>query len=306
VLNRVLSVAPLVAGLVFAVAACTPGAGGTASPSGSGPAPAPGAAATPTENPTAAPGATATPGTSAEPANRLSGTSWELTAMDDQPIATGVEATIAFGADGQTTGSGGCNTFSGPYTLDGMSIRIGPLAATMMACPEPQMTVEASYVGALDKVTTWQVPQDVPSAQGPLVLTGPGGQPRLTFAPAVPAAPAAARLSGTSWVLARLGNLPLPGNVQVTAKFDTDGTVSGNAGCNSYNGPYTVDGGSITFGPLISTEMACPEAQMAVETAYLAALGKATAWTIDSEGKLSLTGADAKLALVFTSAPPAQ
>ena len=92
----------------------------------------------------------------------------------------------------------------------------------------------------------------------------------------------------------------------VTARFGADGNISGSGGCNTYSGSCTVDGGSITIGSLASTEMACPEPQMAVETAYLAALGKATAWTIDSEGKLSLTGADAKLSLVFTSAPLAQ
>jgi heat shock protein HslJ len=299
VLNRVLSLAPLVVGLVFTVAACTPGAGGTAAPSGSSAAPASGAPATPAEIPTAAPGATATPGTSAEPANQLSGTSWKLTAIGDQPIAGGVEATMAFGGDGQATGSGGCNTFNGPYAVDGMSIKIGPLAATMMACPEPQMTVEASYFAALDKVTTWQVPQDVPITQGPLVLAGPGGQPKLTFAPA---APAAAGLAGTSWVLAGINGLPLPAAVQVTAEFGADGTVSGKAGCNTYSGSYTVDGASITFGPIISTKMACPDAQMAVETAYLAALGKAAAWSIGTDGRLSISGLDGKVALVFDPA----
>ena len=298
-LRRILSVAPLVVGLVFALAACMSGAGGTSAPSGSSPAPASGAAATPTETPATTLGATAIPGASAAPVGSVAGTSWNLAEIDDQPVAAGVEATIAFGADGQATGSGGCNTFNGPYTVDGISIKIGPLAATMMACPEPQMTVEASYFAALDKVTMWQVPQDVPITQGPLVLTGPGGQPRLTFASA---APAAAGLSGTSWVLAGLGNLPLPGKVQVTAQFGTDGTVSGNAGCNSYNGSYTVNGGSIIFGPIVSTKMACPEAQMAVETAYLAALGTAATWSIGTDGRLSISGPDGKAALVFDPA----
>ena len=297
--KRVLSIAPLLVGLVLAVAACTPGAGGTSAPSGSSPVPASGAAVTPTETPAATPGATATTGASAAPVNGLSGTSWKLMKIDDQSIAAGVEATLAFGADGAAAGSGGCNTFNGPYAVDGMSIKIGPLAATMMACPEPQMTVEGSYFAALDKVTTWQVPQDVPITQGPLVLTGPGRKLKLTFASA---APAAVGLAGTSWVLAGINNLPLPGAVQVTAEFGTDGTVSGNAGCNSYNGSYTIDGGSITFGPLISTKMACPEAQMAVETAYLAALGKAATWSIGTDGKLSISGPDGKVALVFDPA----
>ena len=54
-------------------------------------------------------------------------------------------------------------------------------------------------------------------------------------------------------------------------------TVAVEAGCNSGNGAYTVDGDTITFGPIALTMMACPADKMALETAVLSVLqGKAT------------------------------
>ncbi len=103
--------------------------------------------------------------------------------------------------------------------------------------------------------------------------------------PAASAAPSAAgpptELPGTSWVLKGISGTELGTGVP-TIDFGTDGTVSGSAGCNTFNGTYTVDGSSISFGPLASTKMACPVADMAVETAFLAGLSGATSWSIQA------------------------
>ena len=96
-------------------------------------------------------------------------------------------------------------------------------------------------------------------------------------------------LSGTSWTLADLGGTAPAEGTAATLTFDGSGAVSGNAGCNTFNGQATIDGGSIDFGPLATTRMACPEAQMSLETAYLGALDAATSWNIDG-GKLVLAG----------------
>lgn len=48
------------------------------------------------------------------------------------------------------------------------------------------------------------------------------------------------------------------------------GKVSGNVGCNSFRGTYTVAGDKITFSPMLSTMMACvPEVIMTQEKATL-------------------------------------
>ena len=43
------------------------------------------------------------------------------------------------------------------------------------------------------------------------------------------------------------------------------GKVSGNGGCNRFSGTYTQDGARITFGPLMSTKMACENLNAEIE-----------------------------------------
>jgi heat shock protein HslJ len=66
--------------------------------------------------------------------------------------------------------------------------------------------------------------------------------------------------------------------------------MSGSAGCNTFNGTYTIDGHAITFGPLATTRMACADDVMAIEDAYLAALDGASSWSIGEDGLLVLDG----------------
>jgi len=40
-------------------------------------------------------------------------------------------------------------------------------------------------------------------------------------------------------------------------RFGADGKVSGNGGCNRFGGSFEEDGSLLTFGPLMSTKMAC-------------------------------------------------
>jgi heat shock protein HslJ len=115
------------------------------------------------------------------------------------------------------------------------------------------------------------------------------------------ATPAPDRLDGTTWALVSMDDQPvtLPAADMVpTLAFDA-GTASGNAGCNTFTGSYTVDGPSLTFGPLASTKKACVPEVGAVETAYLAALQAVTAWAVPADApmgtQLTLTGGGAKL-----------
>jgi heat shock protein HslJ len=58
------------------------------------------------------------------------------------PAVPDVEAVLNLSADGQVSGSLGCNHFGGDYKQKGTQIEFGSLAATLMACPEPQMLQE--------------------------------------------------------------------------------------------------------------------------------------------------------------------
>ena len=57
-----------------------------------------------------------------------------------------------------------------------------------------------------------------------------------------------------------------------------DGKMMGNSGCNRISGTYRVDGNTISFGPMISTKMACPGDG---EQRFLTALDKAKTFKIE-------------------------
>jgi putative lipoprotein len=90
----------------------------------------------------------------------LEGTEWTLASgVEDVPADGTPTLTLA---DGTASGSGGCNSFTGGYEVDDgkASITIGPLAGTMMACEEPKMTVETTYLAALEAVDAWSIDGD--------------------------------------------------------------------------------------------------------------------------------------------------
>lgn len=85
----------------------------------------------------------------------LAGSEWRPLTVAGQPFPEGVEAFVQFGADGRLTGLGGCNRFSGSYSIDGDNLTIGPVAATRMACPEPAMAAEAALFAAFDAAASF-------------------------------------------------------------------------------------------------------------------------------------------------------
>lgn len=84
-------------------------------------------------------------------------------------------------------------------------------------------------------------------------------------------------LAGTSWQLVSYGPPGSPAPVlygsTVTLTFQNDGQASGNGGCNHFRSPYAIEGETITFGPLMSTRMACADMNvMGQEQMYFDAL----------------------------------
>jgi heat shock protein HslJ len=104
----------------------------------------------------------------------LEGTEWTLVdgvaAPDDSVPTLSLD-------EGSASGFGGCNTFNGGYELDGDSISIGPLAATLMACEDDKSAAEAAYLPALEAADSWAI------EDGELVLST-DGQETLRFSSA--------------------------------------------------------------------------------------------------------------------------
>lgn len=113
----------------------------------------------------------------------LDGATWTLLELDrDQPALANTEVTLTFGV-GQVSGTGGCNSYSGSFSLgedNPLVMSIGPLTATDKSCPEPAGSQESAYLAALGSVTRWGYDF------GRLALYYAGGQDgesRLLFAP---------------------------------------------------------------------------------------------------------------------------
>jgi heat shock protein HslJ len=67
----------------------------------------------------------------------------------------GVKQTITFTSDGKVFGDSGCNRFTGGYTVKGNRIKVGPLAGTLMACPQRQMDAETAFLTKLQAAKTY-------------------------------------------------------------------------------------------------------------------------------------------------------
>jgi len=119
----------------------------------------------------------------------------------------------------------------------------------------------------------------------------------------VAASAGAIDLNGTTWLLTDYispdgASYTVPGAVTPTAAFD-GGTMSGSAGCNTFSAPYTIEGDTISFGPAVSTKMACEEPMATVEGAYLLALSVVDRVAFLDDGKLQLWDSEGKTTLAF-------
>lgn len=90
-----------------------------------------------------------------------------------------------------------------------------------------------------------------------------------------------------NWQVISLGDAALPDEASVTLDFATD-RVSGRSGCNRYNGAFSQNGESVTFGPTAMTRMACPPPLMEMETQFTKALAGTTGFLISEDGTLLL------------------
>jgi len=96
------------------------------------------------------------------------------------------------------------------------------------------------------------------------------------------------------------GTLSAPVDAVAPTLSLIDGTASGNASCNAYSGTYELGGSSISFGPMISTQMFCEgQTVMDQEMAYLGALASVDGWHIDGD-ILELRSGDATV-LTFSA-----
>jgi ABC-type amino acid transport substrate-binding protein/heat shock protein HslJ len=114
----------------------------------------------------------------APPQNLLANTNWRLQTMQGTgDVPPEVTITAYFGADGNLSGSGGCNTYTASYIANDQVITIYPPAGTQMLCGDPMDTLELNYLGLLPQAANFQV------TDGQLIILGNTGQEILRFNP---------------------------------------------------------------------------------------------------------------------------
>ena len=258
----------------------------------------------PVQLPPATPAQPVAPGPPIAPAADQTGLSdtpwqWASTRHADGTTTTVAEParyTLAFQARGTLNIRADCNTVLGTYSVNGSSLTIQLGPSTLVGCPPDSQADQ--FVADLSQVVSYTL------AQGNLQLglRAPGGQMLLTPHP-LP------ELVGPDWQLnaynnGRGGVQSLLADSKIDAVFDADGRVSGSSGCNRYMGPYQqAGGGALTIGPLASTRIACEQALMDQETAYLNALQATTRYAFENDMLVLRDASGATQAIFVLPAP---
>lgn len=102
-------------------------------------------------------------------------------------------------------------------------------------------------------------------------------------------------LAGTNWTFVSIGGVAVTADRPTALQFDGD-RLSGSAGCNRFSGRYTAARGTLTAGPLMATEMACPG--MELEQAFFKLMASPVSLTFADDGTLILTGEGGKKAVL--------
>jgi heat shock protein HslJ len=110
-------------------------------------------------------------GCGASPAGRLVGAEWVIESLAGAPPARMRAApTLDFAAPDSAGGQGPCNRYRGGWRIEGERLAFGPMAATMMLCPEPAMTAEQALFRLLATARAHRFDET-----GALVIEGEGG-----------------------------------------------------------------------------------------------------------------------------------
>lgn len=92
----------------------------------------------------------------------LVGTDWLLTDLVGTPVIANSKASIAFMDGGRAAGNGSCNRFTGAFSVSGDTIKLGPFAATRMACMDGGVSAqEDRYLKLLEAARRFEIRNDL-------------------------------------------------------------------------------------------------------------------------------------------------
>jgi heat shock protein HslJ len=237
--------------------------------------------------------------------DELVGTAWQLVSWNgDRSLADSI-FTLVFHDDKEIAGHAGCRGYVASYKASGDSLRFPFLGMTgsFDRCSETLLLQEGEYTTSLEWVTNYRL------REGQLELLTARGE--ILLFESLPE-DAKTSLEGTTWVLTAFTEEEMVEGMSVPVLMITDllegteisatfenGTMSGSAGCNSYNAAYSFDGSLITFETSVTTEIGCidPPGVMEQEQRFLSLLKGTGGFRID--GNQLRIETDAGWTLVF-------
>lgn len=239
---------------------------------------------------------------SGSPQDPLAHVTWYLLSMGGEGpgagVVNGTTITALFDGNGTLAGSGGCNTYTAPYQDLRKAFSIGAATSTEISCTTPLgvMAQESRYLSLLPNASGYHI-------EGTrLQITDKEGSPLLTYTSLPP------DLAGTWQVLTfgtSDGQTWTPGTLTtITLRFHPEGSISGNAGCNDYQGTFLVTGtGSLSLSPSGMTKMFCGiGGVMELENAYIGYLPGMTQYSITGS-RLLLSDDSGHTRLLFDRKP---
>lgn len=243
-----------------------------------------------------------TPGTTPDSAAPTSfdGRTFLSTGSAGFELVEGTLVSIEF-RDGTLSASAGCNLLGGSYRIDGDILRIdGGLSMTEMGCEEALMDQDTRFADLLMAGPTVALDGDT------LVLTATDAS--ITFLDREVADPDRP-MESTVWTLITIidgesaSSTPMDATSTLTFVNGidaTDGTAVVATGCNTGSATVSLGEGTITFGPLALTKMACEQPLMDLESSVLSVLAGDVTFEIEAR-TLTITSSSGSAGLQYTA-----
>lgn len=92
-----------------------------------------------------------------------------------------------------------------------------------------------------------------------------------------------AEMTGITWRPTTIGPDTIPADSEMFVQFEVDGSIKGHGGCNRFFGSLEETDGGVKVGPLGATRMACDEAVMNREQAFMTALQDGHAFAMGAD-----------------------
>ena len=239
---------------------------------------------------TESPAGSAVPLTAAE----LAGRTFVSTGGTGFELVDGTTVRLVFD-ETSLTANAGCNTMGGGYEIDGATLRLGDgMSMTEMGCEPALMDQDTRLVELLGSAPRITLDGDV------LVLSSEAATitllDREVADPDLP-------LESATWTLTSVitgdSVSSVPADVTATLSI-ADGAALVAAGCNGGSAPVTIGDGTLTFGPLAMTKMACGPDATAVETAVTAVLSGDVTFDVEAD-VLTITTVDGSAGLQYSA-----